>query len=297
MQSRLPSLRGIEAFVNAAETLSFRTAAERLNVTVSAVSHRIHALETEIGLRLFDRNGRALTLTPAGTAYRDRLLPIIGEMQKATQAIHNATESQVVSVVSFQLFHANWLAPRIGGFMAAHPQAKVELLTLRRRKAIHPDISIRILRPGDEGTDNERLFEWRVSAICRPEVIKTYKLRTPADLARVPLIDTISAPDIWPQWLAAAGLPVNMPRHGIMVDSPSLNVDLTLLGVGVGLTSGFLAEYYMRHGIIRPFPVSYLHPGGVYINRPAGFERPIVTAFRTWLLQEVAATLEKTSTW
>ena len=295
MQSRLPSLRGIEAFVSAAETLSFRTTAERLNVTVSAVSHRIHSLEQEIGSRLFDRNGRMLTLTPAGVAYRDRLLPLVGEMQQATQALRN-TEMQILRIASFHMFHANWLAPRLSGFIALHPEADIEMLTLRQRKVIHPDITIRILRAGEVGADNDQLFNWKFSPICRPELIDTYGLRTPADLARAPLIDTTSAPDVWPRWLAAAGLPAVMRRRGFMVDSPSLSIELIVQGLGVGMAAEFLPEYYPRHELTRPFPLSFRY-GGVYINCPTGPERTIVTAFRTWLAKEVSTTVEKTSTW
>lgn len=128
---RLPSLRSIEAFANAADTLSFKTAAERINITVSAVSHRIGALESEIGLRLFDRSGRRLRLTPAGAAYRDRLLPLIREMMSATEEIQAEVDSPLLRIASFHLFNALWLAPRIGEFLAAVPWARVELATLR----------------------------------------------------------------------------------------------------------------------------------------------------------------------
>jgi DNA-binding transcriptional LysR family regulator len=295
---RLPSLRGIEAFVNAAETLSFRTAAERLNVTVSAVSHRIHTLEKEIGLRLFVRSGRALTLTAGGVDYRDRLLPLVGQLQQASHAVHDASKSQSVRIASFQLFHAHWLAPRIGRFVDINPKADIELLTLRRRKMIHPDITIRILRLGEVGADDELLFDWNVAPICKIELVDHYGLRTPADLTRAILIQTSSALDVWPLWFAAAGLPEGMPHRSIFADSPSLNVDLVALGIGVGITADFLAEQSRQQGLlVQPFATTYRYPGGVFINRATSQERPAVAEFREWLTKEAASTIEKISTW
>ena len=64
MTARLPSLNGLRAFEAAARHLSFTNAANELNVTQTAISHQIRRLEEELGLRLFVRQNRALTLTP-----------------------------------------------------------------------------------------------------------------------------------------------------------------------------------------------------------------------------------------
>ena len=286
----LPSLRGVEAFLIAAESLSFRSAAERLNVTISAVSHRIHALEKEIGVALFARQGNKLTLTPAGVDFRDRILPVIDELRRATQAIYGVTESNVLRITSYQMFHQNWLIPRIGGFFALHPEAQVELLTLRHRKVTFPDITIRILRPAEVDADSEQIFDWNIFPVCSPDFIKTHGLRTPADLARVPLIDTILARS-WPGWLEAAGLPPDLPGNMLMVDSPALILDLITAGVGVGILPDFMAARYLDNGLVRPFEMSCSYPGGVFMNRGGEFDRSVVKTFRSWLKQQVSASI------
>ena len=65
MKRWLPSLNGLRAFEAAARHQSFTHAAEELNVTQTAVSHQIKTLEERLGLKLFDRRGRALRLTEA----------------------------------------------------------------------------------------------------------------------------------------------------------------------------------------------------------------------------------------
>ena len=72
MTARLPSLNGLRAFEAAARHLSFTQAASELNVTQTAISHQIKRLEEELGVRLFVRQNRALTLTPAGAGIPPR---------------------------------------------------------------------------------------------------------------------------------------------------------------------------------------------------------------------------------
>ena len=69
MTARLPSLNGLRAFEAAARHLSFTLAASELNVTQTAISHQIRRLELELGVKLFVRQNRALTLTPEAREY------------------------------------------------------------------------------------------------------------------------------------------------------------------------------------------------------------------------------------
>ena len=123
MDARLPSLRGIQAFAHVVKFGSFRLAAERLNVSVSAISHRIHALEEEVGLALFERVGRGMKLTRSGEVYRDRVLPLIESLVVATDAAQREAADSSLRISSFQLFHSHWLAPRDWSCLAARWRA------------------------------------------------------------------------------------------------------------------------------------------------------------------------------
>lgn len=288
---RLPSLRGIEAFVAAAETLSFPASAERLHVTASAVSHRIHTLEEEIGVRLFARRGRALMLTHAGEAYWQRVTPILNDLQKATDAVHGARESELVRLASFQMFYSDWLAPRLTRFLALHPAAEFELLTLRRRCSTHPDITFRIFSDPAQQIDGEVLMQWNVVPMCRPELVEAHDLRTPADLLKVRRIEWSSSLDAWPAWFEAAGVGVNAansgPQSAFVVDTPALAHELIEFGAGVALVCDCFMARYVNLGLVCPFDIRCPYPGGVFVNPATELERPIVKAFRSWLVQEV----------
>ena len=75
MTARLPSLNGLRAFEAAAQHLSFTQAASELNVTQTTISHQIERLEEELGVRLFIRQNRPLTLTPQAQEYLPGIRP------------------------------------------------------------------------------------------------------------------------------------------------------------------------------------------------------------------------------
>ena len=77
---RTPSLDALRIFVVAARHLSFTEAASELNLTQSAVSHRIRGLEEELGVALFKRLTRRLELTPLGRALARKVDIAIGEI-------------------------------------------------------------------------------------------------------------------------------------------------------------------------------------------------------------------------
>lgn len=290
MQDRIPSMGAIMAFLSAAETLSFRIASERLNITVSAVSYRIKNLEREIGAPLFDRGATSVKLTAAGVAYRARIQPAIDEIERATKALRDDVTSPSVQIASFQLFHENWLGPRIQSFIRKHPNAEIRLTTLRRDRISFPDITIRIKRPADIRKEDVKLFDWDMAPVCLPELVEQYGISQPTDFLRIPLISASAAPDVWEPWLVSAGVDPELPYTRMIADSPALTTELAATGAGAVMMARFQTEYASSRGLVRPFPIFCRFPGGVFINRAAGQERPMVAAFREWLMAEVTAT-------
>jgi LysR family glycine cleavage system transcriptional activator len=83
---RLPPLNGLRAFEAAARHMSFRGAADELCVTPGAVSQLVKALETALGVQLFRRSARAISLTPRGRTYLPAIRRAFEEIAKATEA-------------------------------------------------------------------------------------------------------------------------------------------------------------------------------------------------------------------
>ena len=87
-------LKGIDVFVCVADCGSFKAAAERLNLTASAVSKAIARLEGRLQARLFQRTTRSLALTDAGTAFYRTCSGVLADLEEAELAL-NAENSEL----------------------------------------------------------------------------------------------------------------------------------------------------------------------------------------------------------
>ncbi len=122
-------LTAIEAFVRVAEARSFSEAARRLRSSKSAVSRNVGALESELGVRLFHRTTRSLTLTEAGRGYFERATRILADLEEANLAVSQLQSAprgrlRVSAPMSFGFLH---LAPALPDFLARYPEVAVDL--------------------------------------------------------------------------------------------------------------------------------------------------------------------------
>lgn len=85
----------LETFIQVAENLNFARAAEVLNMTQSAVSRQIHALEDELGAQLFLRTTRTVTLTSAGLSFLEDAKKVVGTLHAAAAKIHQNTAANI----------------------------------------------------------------------------------------------------------------------------------------------------------------------------------------------------------
>lgn len=86
--------RKLLAFITLTQVGSFTAAARELNLTQSAISHAIAGLERDLGIRLFNRLGRTVTITEAGNVLREHTLRIVAEMGKARDALSLLAQAQ-----------------------------------------------------------------------------------------------------------------------------------------------------------------------------------------------------------
>src|ERR1700693_859998 len=129
MTARLPSLNGLRAFEAAARHLSFTVAASELNVTQTAVSHQIRRLEEELGVRLFVRQNRALTLTPEAKDYLPGIRAAFNDMRLPTARPLRKADDHVLTVSTLASLAAKWLLPRLSAFQEAHHGIDVRITT------------------------------------------------------------------------------------------------------------------------------------------------------------------------
>src|ERR1700751_1464028 len=192
MTARLPSLNGFRAFGAAGGHLSFTLAAAELDVTQTAISHQIRRLEEELGLRLFVRKNRALTLTPKARDYLPGVRAAFNDLRLATDRLLRKDEDNVLTISTLASLAAKWLLPRLSTFQEAHPKIDVRITTstsLVDFKSGDVDAAIRYGRGHWAGARAQWLMADELFPVCSPALLKGARpLRCPEDLAPYALL-------------------------------------------------------------------------------------------------------------
>lgn len=286
-------LNNLRAFEAAARHQSFTSAAIELRVTPAALSQQVKALEDRLGLALFHRLPRGLSLTDEGQAMLPVLRRSFDEIA-AMLARLTGSSSAILSVGAVGTFAVAWLLPRLETFRAAHPQIDVRVSTNNNRVDIAEEGLDFAIRFGDgawHGTEAERIMAAPVSPLCAPDIAT--RLTRPEDLLGETLLRSYRIDD-WTSWFAAAGLPAPVLR-GPMFDSSRLMVDAAMQGLGVALAPSALFGRELAQGnLLRPFEQE-ADIGAYWLTRLKSKPlSPEMTAFRDWLIEEAKAQLELT---
>ena len=292
MTDRLPSLRGIETFLCVAEVPNFRLASERLNVTVSAISHRIQALEQDLGFSLFERIHRRLRLTEEGAALLERLRPGVRILQEATMVSREKAMRPLLRVAAPPLIHS-WLLSQLGSFRLLRPEINLELLSIGRRRSASVDLSIVPLTAAAQREGAAFLIPVTITPICSPAFLVEHPMTCPADLLKLPLIDTVPNLKGWGAWFLAAGLEEEVPAPALLLDNQALLYAAVMEGRGVGIGMPSLgAEYVMRGTITEPFDVrcEFGAPLAILLNENGNVRQ--AQAFASWLRERLGASAE-----
>src|SRR4249920_2385661 len=126
---RLNHLDGLLAFWKVAEHRGLTAAAAALEVSPSALSQAIRALEARLGARLLNRTTRSVSLTEAGEAYLSRIGPALGDVLEAGEQLNalQGRPSGVLRINAARISIAMVLRPLLAGFLEAYPDVQVEL--------------------------------------------------------------------------------------------------------------------------------------------------------------------------
>ncbi len=289
---KLPPLNALRAFEAAARHESFSRAADELFVTHGAVSHQVRALEEELGVALFVRNGRRLALTEAGERYARQVRAALTLLAEATLDVRESDRGSRLVVSSLQSFAARWITPRIGSFIDRHPDIDLELqstnsLTDFARDDV--DIAIRFGHGNYPGLHVEKLFDELFFPACAPTLNGGVLPREPADLVHYPLMR--SDDELWRPWFDAAGLPaLTEPKRGLLFQDSSQLVQAAIDGQGIALLRRSLAATELEAGrIVRLFDIAGPSPWHCYlVCPPSRLDLPRVQAFRSWIREQLA---------
>lgn len=290
MSKRLPSLNALRAFVAVAHHGGVSRAAEALNLTHSAVSHQIRSLQEELGVTLFDKAGRGLSLTREGGRFAARVEAAFAEIEDAAHEIGASTHKRL-RIGTISSFAACWLLPRIGDFISSCPDIDVHVQstnTPTEFKTGESDVWIGFGAGPFPGLFSELLLRDWLFPVCSPEFARQYKLHDHAWTDSVPLMHSSYEP--WSLWFAAAGIVAKEPEHGIMFDNSALILQAASKGQGLGLVRHSLAYDDLVAGrLVRPFSAYVDSPMSYYfLCRTDKLDTAPVTLFRQWIKHQIA---------
>ena len=253
----------LRTFVAVARRGSFASVARARATDPSAVSRSIAALEDELGVRLFQRSTRRMSLTEAGARYLARIAPLLDELDRARDDVASAGSdvTGTVRLTASITFGHTKLVPLLPALRDAFPRLHLELLMTDSRLDLVAegiDLAIRLGPAVDSDLVGIKLFEMRYLVCASPAWLAANgMLAAPADLRDTACL-LFDLPDFRTRWRfrGASGSLVEVPVAGNLVMSSLLAVrDCALAGMGPALLASWLVEQDIAAGrLVNLFP-------------------------------------------
>jgi LysR family glycine cleavage system transcriptional activator len=282
-------LRALRTFCVAARHESFRTAAEELFITASAVSHQIKSLEQELGEPLFDRNSRDLRLTAVGRSLFEEACPLMDQLDEVVARYKKGFRQRSVRMSVQPFFASEYFVPRLTEFTAAHPEIDIKIGTSDETPETLPadaDLSIRLFRTPPAGVTSDLLMPLTLAPAGSPDFRKRLEVRKDRVVSDFPVIIHETYPSAWKQWSRATGIELPADSKVTRLDSMIAVIRACERGLGAALVPVPLADLWFRNGsIVRLFEQPLVADVSYYLV--VGDDRaddPAVSLLRDWIL-------------
>lgn len=299
---RLPPLNALRAFESAARHLSFTKAADELAVTPGAISQQVKLLEETVGVPLFRRDPKGLSLTEAGLSSLPSLRDGFDRLSAAARLMTLERGSGRLAVSVAPSFASKWLVPRLDAFQALHPDIDVYVhadMDVVDFSVDDVDLAIRYGRGNYGDLVTERLLNEKIVPVCAPSLLTGDKpLKDVNDLAGHTLLhDGGNDHEIatWSMWLRAAKADGVDGTRGPRFNQSSLVIEAAVAGRGVALAKYALALADLEAArLVIPFDLTTPTDFAYWLVHPAAKAAlPEVKAFKEWVLDVAAVDTAK----
>ncbi len=291
----VPPVANLLAFEAVARRRSFAIAAAELHLTASAISHQVARLETDLGVRLFQRSAHGVHLSAAGQRYLERVAGALSAISVATEDLRQGVGKSLYVHCAPSLASL-WLMPRLRRFAAAHPEISLNLSAAHTHSDFalgQADIDIRYGVPHWGDLVVEPLFEEPIVPLASPAFVREHRLKRVEQLLEVPLIQSNVSVVQWSDWLRKFSHLPAPERYALRFDRAQMSLDAAMQGLGVALESAINAGVHLATGKLKPVfgmdkDIRVKAHFAVYPVKHA--KRPPVEAFLSWVHREAAAT-------
>jgi len=256
-QVALDRLTGLIAFARAGSLGSFTAAARSLGISPSAVSKSVQRLEQQLGVSLFTRTTRSLTLTPEGRELHDRAVRLLRdaeEIEQVAKAVRAEPTGTLRIAVSLPI-GLHLVAPALPAFRKLHPKVSIDLRIDDRLVDIVEqgiDIAVRIGELADSRLLSRRLSPLRLCAYAAPAYLAARGTPThPDELAAHDTVNlryqSSGQAFRWPFRIGEREIEI-VPTSSIIVDASEAVMATLVAGGGIGISATFVAAPYVARG-------------------------------------------------
>jgi DNA-binding transcriptional LysR family regulator len=286
----------LRVFHAVAEAGSFTHAGDVLNLSQSAVSRQVSALEESLQVPLFHRHARGLMLTEQGEILFKTAREILSKLNMAEARLSESRERPKgpLKITTTIAFGSIWLAPRLKEFIEDNPDIEVSLvltdneLDLSMREA---DVGIRMTTPTQSDLIQRRLMTLKYHVFAAPAYLQKHGMpRTPADLDNHRLV--VFGEDARPpvpnlNWLLEAGLKDRQKRKAFLKVNSTYGIFRAVQnGIGIGALPHYLN--YEAGNLVEILPELRGPDLDVYFVYPEELRHSSrITLFRQFILRKV----------
>ncbi|MEZ3499780.1 LysR substrate-binding domain-containing protein [Pantoea sp. KPR_PJ] len=284
--TRLPPLRALHHFHQAALYSSFSVAAEHLHVTHSAVSHQIRQLESWMGKPLFVRSNGRVKLTSHGERLLLSCQKAFSELSTTCAGIRTGMRHHL-NVACAPSFLSQWLIPRISSFYQRYPDIEIQFLAqleLDQLRSEHVDVLILSYeQPPDGDIDATLIGDDYIGPLCAPQFASRF--RSAQDLPALPLLHADTRLHAWAEWAKAA----DVCGHfwvGKHFDNLTLGIQAAKNGLGVITAPRLLVRKELEEGsLIAPLGFVHVNRATWMMTKESRRNDGEITLFRDWLCE------------
>ena len=231
--------------------------------------------EEQLGIDLFQRQTRSISLTPAGKNFFEAIYPIINMLESTINEFSQLQQNVNLTITLPEFFASELLMPKLSEWTSEHPNINLHMDTLKTRKELTRQSDLSIILSSSKPLDGlaTELFNLEYIPACNKKLLDQWQNDHCQALNQVPLIVHKARPWAWHQWAEKVGIDDFSPAQIIQIDSMFGVARAAQQGMGIAL-------------IPLPISQSWLDEQWLYKL----FEQPLTTKDKYYLVQHGSST-------
>lgn len=293
------NLSGLFAFHLVARHGNFTGAAEALGLTQSSISQRIRGLEIELGIQLFRREHRGVTLTNDGSRLLNVVSPAMRQMERSVASLLDRKSKPKVRICADFGFSTYWLLPRLSHLRSElSEEIEIQILAsqvLPEDDADHCDIAIHVDRLSNMKDGDIMLLEEKVAAVCSPAFLeRNGPIVSSEDIVKTQLLSLSRPPSAewqtWQGWFGRLGIADYRSQNYVGFNNYDMVVQAAVAGEGVALGWLGLIDGLLDQGtLVQATPDVVISDAGYVMSRVNDYSRRGPQAVFDWIASQIGS--------